>query len=51
MVDIDMAKHTLSEQVKEKEQKLQSCDDVVAKQAAEVDAQKAKVATLEKVIL
>ena len=50
-VDMDMAKHTLSKQVKEKEQKLQSSKDMVAKQATELDAMKAKVAALKKVIL
>ena len=50
MVDMDMVKHTLLEQVKENEQKLQSSKDVVAKQAAELEALKAKVVALEKVI-
>ena len=51
VVDIDLVKHNLSEQVKEKEQKLQSSEDMVVKQAAELDALKVKIATLEKVIL
>ena len=50
MVDMDMEKHTLSEQIKEKEQKLQSSEDVVFKQAAELEALKAKISALEKVI-
>ena len=51
MVDIDLAKHEMSEQVKEKEQKLQSSKEMVAKQTAELDVLKAKIAALEKVIL
>ena len=50
LVDIDMVKHNLSEQVKEKEQKLQSSEEMVTKQAIELDALKAKIATLEKVM-
>ena len=50
MVDMDMVKHILLEQVKENEQKLQSSKDVVAKHAAELEALKAKVAALKKVI-
>ena len=50
LVDIDLAKHNMSEQVKEKEQKLQSSEEMVAKQAAELNALKAKIAALEKVI-
>ena len=49
MVDIDLAKHEMLEQVKEKEQKLQSSEDMVSKQAVELDALKAKIAALEKV--
>ena len=51
MVDIDLAKHEMSEQVKEKEQKLQSSEEMVAKQTAELDVLKAKIAALEKIIL
>ena len=51
MVDIDLAKHEMSEQVKEKEHKLQSSEEMVAKQVAEIDALKAKISALEKVIL
>ena len=51
MVDMDLVKHTLSEQFKEKEQKLQSSKDMVVQQATELDALKAKVTALEKVIL
>ena len=50
LVDIDMAKHNMSYKVKEKEQKLQSSEEMVAKQAVELDALKAKIATLEKVM-
>ena len=50
LVDIDLAKHNMSEQVKEKEQKLQSSKEMVAKQAAELDALKAKIVAMEKVI-
>ena len=51
LVDIDLAKHNLSEKVKEKEQKLQSSEDMVVKQATALDALKAKIPALEKVIL
>ena len=50
MVDMDMEKHTLSKQIKEKEQKLQSSEDVVFKQAVELEALKVKTSALEKVI-
>ena len=51
MVDIDLAKHEMSEQVKEKEQKLQSSEEIMEKHAAELDTLKAKIVALEKVIL
>ena len=51
LVDIATTKHNMSEQAKEKEQKLQSSDEMVAKQAVELDALKAKIAALEKVML
>ena len=50
LVDIDLAKHNMLEQVKEKEQKLQSSEEMVAKHATELNALKAKIAALEKVI-
>ena len=50
MVGMDMEKHTISEKIKEKEQKSRSSEDVVFKQAAELEALKAKISSLEKVI-
>ena len=50
LVDIYMEKHNMSEQVVEKEQKLQNSEEMIAKQAAELDALKAKIAALEKVV-
>ena len=50
MVGMDIEKNTLSEQIKEKEQKLQGSKDVVFKQAAELEALKAKISALEQVI-
>ena len=50
LVDIDMMKHNMSEQIKEKEQELLSSEEMEVKQAAEIDALKAKIAALEKVI-
>ena len=51
MVGLDMEKHSLSELVKEKEQQLSSSDSTVAKLVAKLDALKAEVAALKKVIL
>ena len=51
LVDIYLVKRNLSEQVKEKEQKLQSSEDIVAKQVAKLDALKVKIVPLDKVIL
>ena len=48
LVYIDMMKHNMSEQIKEQE--LLSSKENVVKQAAEIDALKAKIAALEKVI-
>ena len=49
LVEVDMAKNNMVKQLKEKDQKLQSSEEVVAKQAVELDALKAKIATIEKV--
>ena len=51
MVSMDMERHSLSELVKEKEQQLCSSNSMVAKQAAELDALKAEIVALKKVIL
>ena len=40
----------MSEQVAEKEQKLQNYEEMIAKQAVELDTLKAKITALEKVI-
>ena len=50
LVEVDMAKNTMAEQVKEKDQKLQGSEELVAKQTAELDALKVKIAALEKVM-
>ena len=50
LVEVDLAKHNMSEQVKEKDQKLQGSEEMIAKQAAELDILKAKIAVLEKVM-
>ena len=50
LVEMDMAKHNISEQVKEKDQKLQGSEEMIAKQTTELDALKAKIVVLEKVI-
>ena len=50
MVELDMTKNNMVEQLKEKDQKLQGSEEVVAKQATELIALKAKIAALEKVM-
>ena len=45
-----MAKNNMAEQLKEKDQKLQSSTEVVAKHAVELNALKAKITALEKVM-
>ena len=50
LVEVDMAKNYMAEQVKENDQKLQGSEKMVAKQAAEQDALKMKIAALEKVM-
>ena len=50
LVEVDMAKNNVVEQLKKKDQKLQGSKEVVAKQAAELDALKAKIVALEKVM-
>ena len=51
MVDMDMEKYTLSEQVKEKEQQLQSSKDMVTKQAAVLNALKVEIVVMKKVTI
>ena len=48
MVIMDIEKHSLSELVTKKEHKLKSSEDVVFKQAAELEVLKAKISALEK---
>ena len=48
LVEVDMTKNNMAKQRKEKDQKLQGSEKVVAKQAAELDALKAKITTMEK---
>ena len=50
LVEIDLAKHNMSEQVREKDKKFQDSEEMVVKQVEELDALKAKIAALEKVM-
>ena len=50
LVEIDLVKHNMSEQVREKDQKFQDSEEMVVKQVEELDALKAKIAALEKVM-
>ena len=48
LVEVDMAKNNMAEQLKEKDKQLRGSEEVVTKQDAELDALKVKIVALEK---
>ena len=51
LVEVDMAKNNVVEQLREKNKELQGFEEVVARQAAELDTLKTKIVALKKVML